>query len=121
MDCAYVTNAHNERVGHVEVVTDITEIVKVSKYLRNEVDHTADNLKKMALGDLNLNYEVGSADEHTREASELFVLVNKHLKQATDALFQMMADVQMLSEAAVAGKLSTRAISRNIMENLRRL
>ncbi len=111
VDCAYVTNAQGERVGHVEVVTDITEVVKVSRYLEKEGDHTAQNLEKLAHGDLNLDYSVSPADEHTKGASELFVKMNGSLKQATDAISQMISDAQVLSAAAVAGDLKTRADS----------
>ncbi|HWQ65733.1 MAG TPA: methyl-accepting chemotaxis protein [Methanospirillum sp.] len=109
VDCAYVTDAQGKRIGHVEVVTDITDLVKVSKYLHKEVDHTAANLEKLARGDLHLDYTVEPADEHTREASELFVQVNKSLGQATNALSLMIADVQMLSDAAQTGNLKIRA------------
>ncbi|MFH0967178.1 MAG: methyl-accepting chemotaxis protein [Methanobacteriota archaeon] len=111
VDCAYVTNAHGERVGHVEVVTDITEVVKVNRYLQQEVTHTAKNLENMANGDLNLDYSVTASDEHTKGVSELFVKMNTSMKEAIDAISLMITDVQALSAAAVAGDLKTRADS----------
>lgn len=109
VDCAYVTDAVGQKIGHVEVVTDITEMVKLSRYLQQEVNHTAANLERLSQGDLNLDFSVTAADEHTRDASELFVKMNKSLKQATDALSLMISDVQTISDAAVAGRLNTRA------------
>lgn len=109
VDCAYVTDAMGKRIGHVEVVTDVTEVTKVSRYLQQEVNHTATNLERLAKGDLNLDYTVAESDAHTKDASELFIRMNQSLKQATDALSLMISDVQTLSDAAVAGNLKTRA------------
>lgn len=111
VDCAYVTDAQGTKIGHVEVVTDITEITKVSKYLQQEVGHTATNLEKLAKGDLNLDYSVTESDLHTKDAASLFIGMNKSLKQATDALTLMISDVQTLSDAAVAGNLKIRVDS----------
>ncbi len=109
VDCTYVTDAQGKRIGHVEVVTDVTEVTKVGRYLQQEVNHIEVNLERLANGDLNLNYQVSESDEHTREAAESFTRMNQSLKQATDALSLMISDVQGLSDAAVAGKLKTRA------------
>jgi methyl-accepting chemotaxis protein len=125
VDCAYVTNAHGEKVGHVEVVTDVTAIVKVSNYLRAEVDRLGENLRKLASGDLNLVFEVEPGDDHTREAERLFTEIQTSVRQAVDSITQMMADIQQLSDAALAGMLSTRADSsrhsgefKNIVEGI---
>lgn len=109
VDCAYISNLKGEKVGHVEVVGDITGITKVSLYLREEVNHLADNLKKIGKGDINCTYDVTPPDEHTNEVAALFVAINESLKEATSAISLMIADAKMLSTAAVEGKLDTRA------------
>lgn len=113
VDCAYVTNAGGQRIGHVEVVTDITDLVKLSKYLEQEIHHTASNLEHLSQGNLNLDYTVTEADEHTRDASTLFKGMNKSLKQATDSLSLMITDIQSLSDAALRGDLNYRAETSN--------
>ena len=109
VDCAYVTNLKGEKVGHVEVVGDITQITKVTNYLHEEVDHLAKNLKKLAAGDINCNYEVLPADEHTKEVAALFVTINEDLKEANNAISLMITDTRMLATAAVEGRLDARA------------
>ncbi len=109
VDCAYIPDSRGETVGHVEVVGDITEITKVSMYLRKEVDRLADNLHKIAKGDISCDYQVSPSDEHTRDVASLFIAINESLKEATGAISMMIEDVELLSQAATNGKLGTRA------------
>ena len=108
-DVSYITTPAGEKVGHVEIVTDVTEIIAVKNYLHGEVENIAHNLKKFSQGDLNLDYSISAADDHTREVYELFTGINSSLKDAADALALMIDDALMLSTAAVEGKLDTRA------------
>lgn len=108
-DVSYLTRPSGEKVGHVEIVTDVTEIIAVKNYLHGEVEKVAFNLEKFSHGDLNLDYSVTAADDHTREVYDLFTRVNGSLKKAADALALMIDDALMLSTAAVEGKLDTRA------------
>ena len=109
VDCAYISNSKGEKVGHVEVVGDITQITKVSQYLRQEVDHLAENLEKLANGNINCSYDVAPSDEHTKEVASLFETINISLKEVTNAISSMVSDAKLLSNAALNGKLETRA------------
>lgn len=108
-DVAYIETDDGKRLGHVEIVTDITDIFKVNQYLKKEIAHTAKNLGMLAQGDLDLNFSVTAADEHTKEVSELFVQMNESLKKAVSAISLMTSDTLMLAKAAVDGALDTRA------------
>jgi len=108
-DVSYITTPEGEKIGHVEIVTDVTEIIKVKNYLRNEIEHTAQNLEKFSRGELDLDYSIEESDEHTRDVSELFIRINNSLRKGTAALSLMSDDTHMLAQAAVEGKLSTRA------------
>lgn len=109
VDTSYVKNAKGENVGHVEVVQDITSIARLSDYLKNEVDKVAENLERLAQGDLALTSDVAAPDQYTREAHDNFVRINQSLDQARNAIEAMTRDAVTLSEAAVAGRLATRA------------
>ena len=113
-DVSYISTPEGENIGHVEIVTDVTEIIKVKNYLHSEIEHTARNLEKFSRGELDLDYSVKESDEHTKDVSELFVKINDSLRHGAAALSLMSDDARMLSQAAVEGKLSTRAdISRH--------
>jgi methyl-accepting chemotaxis protein len=67
VDTAYVVNAKGERVGHVEVVSDISRVVKTQKYMAAEIDGLIGIYQKMAAGDLTPRYELSRPDADTVE------------------------------------------------------
>lgn len=69
----------------------------------------SDNLTMMAGGNLDFTMALQPPNENTKTAYDEFVIVNTMMNRVRDALRLMIADANMLSEAAVAGKLATRA------------
>jgi Methyl-accepting chemotaxis protein len=108
-DTSYLKNKKGESAGFVEVVTDLTSILKVNEYTKNEVERLADNLNLLAQGNLDMNLAVGEADQYTAEARENFVKINSNLAKVKSALNLMISDADILAAAAVDGRLSTRA------------
>ena len=106
---SHLTNHAGEKIGYVEVVSDLTAILRNQEYSRAEIDRMADNLTKLAVGDFNLNLQVRDADEHTTVTREGFVKINDSLAKVKDAVGTMVADTVMLVNAAVQGDLTTRA------------
>ncbi|MGN7762508.1 methyl-accepting chemotaxis protein [Paenibacillus sp. 22594] len=108
-DTSFLRNRKGEVIGYVEVVTDLTSILRVNEYTKSEVDRLATNLDQLARGDFNLNLEVSEADEYTRSAHDNFVKINRNLEKTKEAVGRLLTDVSMLSEAAVQGNLDIRA------------
>ena len=108
-DTAYLKNKKGENVGYVEVVTDLTSIIREKDYLETEVNRLDGNLKLLSKGNTNLNLEVGKSDEYTEKVSKQFIDINNSLKDVKNALDMLVNDANMLSNAAVNGELDTRA------------
>ena len=108
-DTAYLLNHAGEKIGYVEVVADLTAILRNRDYTREEIERVAENLTKMALGDLDLNLKVKDADEHTVATREGFVKINDSLCRVKVAVGAMIEDTELLVSAAAEGKLATRA------------
>lgn len=108
-DTSFLRNRKGEVVGYVEVVTDLTSVLRVNEYIKAEVDRLAENLDLLARGDLNFHLEVGEADSYTAEARDHFMKINQNLAKTKRAIGGLLTDVSMLSEAAIQGKLDTRA------------
>ncbi|HYH04774.1 MAG TPA: methyl-accepting chemotaxis protein [Bacillota bacterium] len=108
-DTSYLKNAKGEKVGYVEVVTDLTSIIRVSDYTKAEVERVEENLKDLAGGNLNFNLQIKEADQFTAEVKEQFERINNSLIQVRNAVGEMINDTVMLSNAAIEGKLDTRA------------
>ncbi len=108
-DTSFLRNKKGEKIGYVEVVTDLTSILKVNAYNKAEVERVATNLDLLSEGILDMNLEVKEADQYTKEAKENFVKINNNLIKVKNAINLMTEDAEMLSDAAIEGKLNTRA------------
>jgi Methyl-accepting chemotaxis protein len=108
-DTSYLKNRKGENAGYVEVVTDLTSIIRVNEYTKIEVDRLAMNLDLLAQGNLDLNLNVSEADEYTKDTKENFIKINNNLTKVKSALTLLIDDAEMLTEAAVNGELKTRA------------
>jgi methyl-accepting chemotaxis protein len=108
-DTSYLKNRRGEKIGYVETVTDLTGILNNRDYTNVEVNRLSANLDLLAKGNLELNLKVEEADEHTKDARANFEKINDNLIKVKSAVGAMIADANMLSKAAVEGKLATRA------------
>jgi methyl-accepting chemotaxis protein len=104
-----LTNLKGEHIGYVEVVQDLTSIVRVKNYTNAEVVRVASNLVQIAKGDLNVNLKLADADEFTLEAKAQFEQINSSLTEVVNAIGALTTDSSALVESAIAGKLATRA------------
>jgi methyl-accepting chemotaxis protein len=104
-----IMNTRGEHIGFVEVVQDLTEIVKVKDYTNNEVVRVATNLAQIAKGDMQVNLKLAESDEYTAEARAQFARINDSLTVMVDAIRAVTDDSAKLVTAAVEGQLSVRA------------
>ncbi|EHQ36036.1 methyl-accepting chemotaxis protein [Methanoplanus limicola] len=106
---AYVRDESGQDIGMMEIVQDVSDMIRVANYLNNEVSKAADNLELLAGGNLNLRLDVAEADEYTRDVRDQFVLINQSIGKARDAVQLLVEDSVMLGKAGVEGRLDTRA------------
>jgi methyl-accepting chemotaxis protein len=111
VDTSYVLNRRGEKIGHIEVIQDITRAVKTTEYSRREVERLALNLKKLAEGNLKLDLTVDEGDEYTKAEKENFTKINLSLEEAREAIYQLVEDAESLTYTALEGNLSARANS----------
>ncbi|MBP8865909.1 MAG: methyl-accepting chemotaxis protein, partial [Acetobacterium sp.] len=108
-DTAYLKNKKGENIGFVEVVTDLTPIIRVSDYTKTEVSRLGNNLIRLSAGDLDFDMNVGEADEYTTEVSAQFHEIGNTLGEVKNSVDNLVSDATMLAEAGIAGRLNTRA------------
>ncbi len=109
VDVAYLRNRENVNIGQIEVIQDITATTALQEYLRREVDRLAENLHKLADGNLEFDVDLGPTNEHTESAGMLIRKINESLETAGRAVSLLISDADSLVEAAVAGRLETRS------------
>ncbi len=108
-DTSQLVNSKGENIGFVEVVQDLTSIIGVKDYTQHEVNRLADNLVRLAHGDLNFDLKLPDADAHTAEVREQFGTINRSLEQVELAIKAMILDVETLTAEAQAQRFDTRA------------
>jgi methyl-accepting chemotaxis protein len=113
-DTTSLTNAKGEQVGYVEVVTDLTSIIRVGDYTKTEIRRLEENLKCLSQFDFNFNLQVNKADQYTGEVKEQFERINNSLIVVKQSLGSMQdtlvriskGDTGKLEEMRKAGSLS---------------
>lgn len=108
-DTAYLKNAKGENVGFVEVVTDLTSMIRVSDYTKNEVTRLENNLILLSQGDVGFDMAIAEADEYTAEVNAQFKAIGNSLAEVKSAIGNLINDATRLAQAGIDGKLDTRA------------
>jgi methyl-accepting chemotaxis protein len=103
-------------IGAFEVVSDQTAIKqagrvakKVADYQNNETQKLVEGLAKLSRGDVNFSIATEIADNDTDTAKQTFDTIAQAVNGCVAAVNALVADANMLSKAAVDGKLATRA------------
>lgn len=120
LDIAYsglpLKNAAGQIIGVFEVVTDQTEIkksmrlsAKIAEYQNNETRKLVESLGRLAKGDTRFSVATEPADNDTREVKQIFDTIAKAVNTCVTVVSALVADTDMLSRAAIEGKLDTRA------------
>jgi methyl-accepting chemotaxis protein len=111
VDTSYIPNAKGERVGHVEVVQDITAMVRVQEFQADEANRLAEYFQQLAAGNLDLSPEVADGDEHTKDVRESFLKANQHLKAMIEGLRGLIGQVQSSAEKVASASEQIEAAS----------
>jgi methyl-accepting chemotaxis protein len=104
-------NIKGEHIGFVEVVQDLTSIVRAKNYTDTEVARLASNLVQIANGDLNVNLKQADADKYTAEVKTQFAQINDSLVDVTAVLQGLEKELGRLTQASREGQLSERGKS----------
>jgi methyl-accepting chemotaxis protein len=120
-DTSRMINIKGQHVGYVEVVQDLSATLNVRDYTNVEVDRLAGNLVQLAQGDLNLELKTQDSGKYTVETKTQFDRINASMAQLKGAIGHLVADTTMLSKAAVAGQLATRADASQHQGDFRRI
>ncbi len=108
-DTAYLLDKDGEKVGYVEIVTDLTSIVSVSDYTNTEVKRLANNLMRLADGDLNFDMQIEEAGEYTVDVSNQFHEIGENLNNVKNSIGNLIDDATLITDAAIEGNLDVRA------------
>ncbi len=110
VDIAYIKDLNGDRIGHIEIVQDVTAKSKMDEYSAGFVNDVKQNLKRLAKGDIDITPKLPADNQYvTDSVRSSYAEVNADVCAVRDAVNALVSDANMLSSAAVEGKLSTRA------------
>jgi methyl-accepting chemotaxis protein len=101
VDVSYILDRKGNKIGHIEIVQEVTSKVRGAEYGTAEVKKLAGNLKQLEAGSLDLNFEVGEGDKYTEGERKMFEELNSSLKSAIDAIAGYIGEI-----SAALGEMS---------------
>jgi methyl-accepting chemotaxis protein len=105
VDTSYLHDSKGEVIGHVEVVQDITAMIKSGEYQRKEVERLARNLEMLANGNVDLDLTVGEADKHAQRDQENFTRINHSLAGVKNVLNDLCSEMSNMHARQAAGDI----------------
>jgi methyl-accepting chemotaxis protein len=112
-DTSYLKNAQGEQIGFVEVVTDLTALIRVNEYTQAELRRIDDNLQRMAGNDFDLNLQVQEADQYTGEVKEQFERINRSFALVKQAMETIQDLIVRISEGDTGMLENLRQVSKH--------
>ncbi len=105
VDTSYILDKKGNRIGHIEVVQDITARVRGAEYSVAEVKKIAENLKQLEQGNLKLEFGVAEGDKYTEGENKNFKEINLSFKRAVDAIAGYVGEMSAVLEEMSKGNL----------------
>ncbi|MDD4126463.1 MAG: hypothetical protein PHV39_02100, partial [Methanomicrobium sp.] len=103
-----ILNENGEIDVNYYIYQDLTAETVLNKYMHTEVDKISGNIEKISKGDLELDLSVADADAYTKGAREMMLEISLSLSKAKNAIQNLVADAELLSDAAINGNISER-------------
>jgi len=103
-----LVNRKGEHIGFVEVVQDLTPLVRAKNYTSTEVVRLASNLVQISKGNLKLNLQQADADEFTTDVKVQFKRIDEDLSNAVRSIQALTTDGMALVASATDGRLDSR-------------
>ncbi|MGA9671099.1 MAG: methyl-accepting chemotaxis protein, partial [Terracidiphilus sp.] len=113
-----LTNLKGEHVGYVEVVQDLTSIVRAKEFTTTEVVRLASNLAQIAKGDLDVNLKLADADKYTTEVRAQFAQINDSMVEMVNAINQQASDAQKIAAGDLSAQINVRCESDVVAKSL---
>jgi len=114
VDTQYILSSKGDKIGHIEVIQDITAANRVREYQEKEVNRMASNLLDFAKGNLKIDTSVGDADKYTEGVKINFLKI----KDSLDQSIQAMNDVADTTKKIAAGDLTIKVQKRSDQDEL---
>ncbi len=104
-----LVNRKGKHIGFVEVVQDLTPLVRAKNYTSTEVIRLASNLVQISKGDLNVNLKQADADNFSTEVKAQFGQINVSLVEVVNAINEQAAAAQSIAAGDLSVAINVRS------------
>ena len=118
VDTSYLHNLNQERIGHVEVVQDITDRVRLEQYQHHEAEKLSVALDQVAQGYLNTVYEPEPGDQYTGKGADVFSKIGKSLQHMVLNLTDIVKNLRESTDIMASNSEESSAIADNMASAL---
>ncbi len=88
---SYIKDRNGNNIGHIEVVSNISEATYKSEYSKKEVEKLAKNISKMAEGDVNFDFTIDQPNQYTQEEYRNFGTIASNLEKVRNAIRSLLS------------------------------
>ena len=106
---AELKDASGKLIGYVGAVQNLSSIIKVAEYTDKAVERLQYNLSNLAKGIFEFRDNDIESNEYTKEIEAKFATIDEAVDQVRSAVGALVSDSLKLANAAVEGRLDTRA------------
>jgi len=106
VDVTYLFNKNGEKIGHVEVVQEISKSKRSADYNSKEIARLSENLKLISKGVFTIDSNIAPADQHTEEENLNFRKIYESLNLAVNSIQALIQDIGSLNKAFAGGNIS---------------
>jgi methyl-accepting chemotaxis protein len=121
VDTSYILDRAGQQTGHIEVVQDVTATARAYEFMAAETARLSADMERLAAGDLSFEAAISEGDEHTTRVREGLMVIAEHVNHVRGAVAGLVRDATALSQAAVEGRLETRADATQHQGDFRRI
>jgi methyl-accepting chemotaxis protein len=109
MDTTPIIDKKGQTIGYVETSFNTSATASISKYSEIEINRLANNLHRLAAGNLDFDMNIQEPGEYTGEVYEQFNEIEKNLHAVKESIDNLISDALILATAAMQGDLEVRA------------
>ncbi|WP_437178152.1 methyl-accepting chemotaxis protein [Geomonas oryzisoli] len=117
-DTSYLLNRKGEKIGYVEVVQDLTAIIRNRDYTKAEIERMAANLHLLSQGDLDLDFALAQPDQHTKDAHSDFTRINDSLKSVKLAMDRVITITKEIADGNLSVEVTPRSEKDELLKDL---
>jgi methyl-accepting chemotaxis protein/PAS domain-containing protein len=107
-DASYIKDKKGNKIGYVELVTNISSDHYKKIYNENAVEKLAVNIEKISEGNIDIDLTLEPPNEYTQSEYKHFKEISSNLEQVRDSIANVLADTQGLVSALNDGNIAFR-------------